>query len=291
MTFGRELYVEQDDFMEHPPKKFYRLSPGKEVRLRYGYFVTCQEVVKDAAGAVVALRCTYDPASKGGNSPDGRKVQATLHWVAAADAVPAEIRLYSHLFNRPDPGADGDVLADLNPDSLEVLTGCLVEPGLRPAPVGRGGAVRTARLFLRSIRNRSGAAGVQSDGRTARYVGEGSGGAEGSGWGEGSGRREGSGGRRPRLTLRSNGDGIVIETLRWTAREQVADHRGRHGLAEQEALHLLAAFIVQEAGLFFVLDAFGVDADAHGMAHPHHRGQSLPRAHRFPGCGQTTDRS
>jgi glutaminyl-tRNA synthetase len=136
VTFGRELYVEQDDFMENPPKKFYRLSPGKEVRLRYGYFVTCREVVKDASGAVVALRCTYDPASKGGNAPDGRKVQATLHWVAAADAVPAEVRLYSHLFNRPDPGADGDALADLNPDSLEVLTGCLVEPALASAAVG-----------------------------------------------------------------------------------------------------------------------------------------------------------
>ena len=136
LTFGRELYVEQDDFMETPPKKFYRLSPGKEVRLRYGYFVTCREVVKDSAGNVVALRCTYDPASKGGNAPDGRKVQATLHWVAATDAVPAEIRLYSHLFNRPDPGADGDALADLNPHSLEVLTGCLVEPALLTAPLG-----------------------------------------------------------------------------------------------------------------------------------------------------------
>ena len=136
LTFGRELYVEQDDFMETPPKKFYRLSPGKEVRLRYGYFVTCREVVKDSAGSVVALRCSYDPASKGGNAPDGRKVQATLHWVAATDAVPAEIRLYSHLFNRPDPGADGDALADLNPHSLEVLTGCLVEPALLTAPLG-----------------------------------------------------------------------------------------------------------------------------------------------------------
>jgi glutaminyl-tRNA synthetase len=136
VTFGRELYVEQDDFMEHPPKKFYRLSPGKEVRLRYGYFVTCQEVVKDATGTVTALRCTYDPASKGGNAPDGRKVQATLHWVAAADAVPAEIRLYAHLFNRPDPGADGDALADLNPQSLEVLTGALVEPSLSDSPIG-----------------------------------------------------------------------------------------------------------------------------------------------------------
>jgi glutaminyl-tRNA synthetase len=136
VTFGRELYVEQDDFMENPPKKFYRLSPGKEVRLRYGYLVTCREVEKDASGAVVALRCTYDPASRGGNSPDGRKVQATLHWVAAADAVSVEIRLYSHLFNRPNPGADGDALADLNPESLEVLTGCLVEPALLDALVG-----------------------------------------------------------------------------------------------------------------------------------------------------------
>ena len=136
ITFGREVYVEQDDFMEDPPRKFYRLSPGKEVRLRYGYFVTCQEAVKDDAGTVVALRCTYDPASKGGNSPDGRKVQATLHWVAAVDAVPAEIRLYSHLFNRPDPGADGDALADLNPDSLDVLSGCLMEPTLLDAPMG-----------------------------------------------------------------------------------------------------------------------------------------------------------
>jgi glutaminyl-tRNA synthetase len=136
VTFGREIYVEQDDFMEDPPKKFYRLSPGKEVRLRYGYLVTCREVVKDASGVVVALRCTYDPTSKGGNAPDGRKVQATLHWVAAADAVPAEIRLYSHLFNRPDPGANGDALADLNPESLEVLTGCLAEPALLDAPVG-----------------------------------------------------------------------------------------------------------------------------------------------------------
>ncbi|HEY0425071.1 MAG TPA: glutamine--tRNA ligase/YqeY domain fusion protein, partial [Rhodopila sp.] len=136
VTFGRELYVEQDDFMEDPPKKFYRLSPGKEVRLRYGYFVTCREVVKDVAGAVVALRCTYDPGSKGGNAPDGRKVQATLHWVAAADAVSAEIRLYAHLFNRPDPNTDGDALADLNPGSLEVLTGCLVEPSLLDAGIG-----------------------------------------------------------------------------------------------------------------------------------------------------------
>jgi glutaminyl-tRNA synthetase len=137
ITFGREIHIERDDFMENPPKKFFRLAPGREVRLRYGYFVTCREAVKNAAGEVVELRCTYDPATRGGNAPpDGRKVQATLHWVAAADAVAAEVRLYNHLFARPDPGADGDIMADLNPDSLEVLTGCLVEPALTAAPVG-----------------------------------------------------------------------------------------------------------------------------------------------------------
>ncbi len=137
ITFSRELFVERDDFMENPPKKFYRLSPGREVRLRYAYFVTCREVVKSPDGDVVELRCTYDPATKGGDAPDGRKVQATLHWVAAADAVPAEVRIYDHLFTRPDPGADGDVMADLNPESLEVLRGCLVEPTLAAAPVGQ----------------------------------------------------------------------------------------------------------------------------------------------------------
>jgi len=137
ITFGREIYIERDDFMENPPKKFFRLSPGREVRLRYGYFVTCREAVKNTAGEVVELRCTYDPATRGGNAPpDGRKVQATLHWVAAADAVAAEVRIYNHLFARPDPGADGDIMADLNPDSLEVLTGSLVEPALAAAPVG-----------------------------------------------------------------------------------------------------------------------------------------------------------
>ena len=127
IRFGRELYVERDDFMENPPKKFYRLSLGREVRLRYAYFITCREVVKDAAGEVVALRCTYDPATRGGNAPDGRKVQATLHWVSAADSVPAEVRLYNQLFLSPEPNA-GDFAADLNPRSLEVLTDCRVEP-------------------------------------------------------------------------------------------------------------------------------------------------------------------
>src|SRR5205809_4237907 len=130
IRFGRELFVERDDFMENPPKKFFRLSPGKEVRLRYAYFITCREAVKNAAGEVVELRCTYDPATRGGNTPpDGRKVQATLHWVSAADSVPAEVRLYNPLFTRPDPNA-GDFAADLNPNSLEVLPDARFEPAL-----------------------------------------------------------------------------------------------------------------------------------------------------------------
>jgi glutaminyl-tRNA synthetase len=136
IAFGRELYVERDDFMENPPKKFYRLSPGKEVRLRYAYFVTCRDVVKNEAGEVVELRCTYDPATRGGNAPDGRKVQATLHWVAAATAVNAEIRLYNPLFTRPDPGAGGDLFADLNPNSLEVLRDARLEAALAEAKIG-----------------------------------------------------------------------------------------------------------------------------------------------------------
>jgi glutaminyl-tRNA synthetase len=136
VPFAREIYVERDDFMENPPRKFYRLSPGREVRLRYAYFVTCREAVKDDTGEVVELRCTYDPATRGGNAPDGRKVQATLHWVAAANAVSAEIRLYNPLFVRPDPGADGDVFADLNPHSLEVLADCRLEPALAEAGPG-----------------------------------------------------------------------------------------------------------------------------------------------------------
>jgi glutaminyl-tRNA synthetase len=144
ITFGREIYIEQDDFMEDPPKKFFRLAPGREVRLRYGFFVTCNEIVRGPSGEIVALRCTYDPATKGGNAPDGRKVQATLHWVAAADAVTAEVRLYEQLFNRPDPGADGDVMADLNPSSMEVLRNCLLEPALASAPEGE--AVQFERL-------------------------------------------------------------------------------------------------------------------------------------------------
>ena len=136
IPFARELYVEQEDFMENPPKKFFRLSPGIEVRLRYAYFVTCKSVVKDAAGNVTELRCTYDPATKGGNAPDGRKVKATLHWVAARQSIPAEIRIYNPLFTRPDPGAGGDLMGDLNPQSLEVLNGARLEPSLADAAPG-----------------------------------------------------------------------------------------------------------------------------------------------------------
>ncbi|MGO3928381.1 glutamine--tRNA ligase/YqeY domain fusion protein [Rhodopseudomonas pseudopalustris] len=132
LHFGREIYIERDDFMENPPKKFFRLSPGNEVRLRYGYFITCREVVKDAAGEIVELRCSYDPATRGGNAPDGRKVKATMHWLSAQDAVPAEIRIYNQLFLKPAPEA-ANFAADLNPQSLEVLTGALVEPSVATA--------------------------------------------------------------------------------------------------------------------------------------------------------------
>ena len=130
--FGRELYIEQDDFMENPPKKFFRLSPGTEVRLRYAYFIKCREVVKNAAGEITELRCTYDPATKGGNAPDGRKVKATMHWLSAAQSVPAEIRMYNPLFAKPSPDA-ANFAADLNPQSLEVLKGARVEPAVAQA--------------------------------------------------------------------------------------------------------------------------------------------------------------
>ena len=130
VPFSKEFYIEQDDFMEDPPKKFFRLGPGREVRLRYAYFVTCTDVIKDDAGNVTELRCTYDPATRGGNAPDGRKVKGTLHWVSAAHAVEAEVRLYDHLFTAEEPGKGGDFLDDINPESLEVLSGCKLEPTL-----------------------------------------------------------------------------------------------------------------------------------------------------------------
>ena len=136
VPFARELWIEREDFMENPPAKFFRLAPGREVRLRNAYFVTCRDVVKNAAGEVVELRCTYDPATRGGDSPDGRRPKATLHWISSSHAVAAEVRLYDHLFTRPDPGADGDLFADLNPRSETVLQGCMVEPGLAGVPIG-----------------------------------------------------------------------------------------------------------------------------------------------------------
>jgi glutaminyl-tRNA synthetase len=129
IAFSRELYIEQDDFMENPPKKFFRLSPGNEVRLRYAYFIKCVDVVKNAAGEVLELRCTYDPATKGGNAPDGRKVKATMHWLSAARSKPAEIRIYNQLFVKPSPDAS-NFAADLNPQSLEVLNDARVEPAI-----------------------------------------------------------------------------------------------------------------------------------------------------------------
>jgi glutaminyl-tRNA synthetase len=136
IRFGRELYIERDDFQEFPPKGFYRLAPGREVRLRYAYFVTCHEVVKNAAGEVVELICTYDPETRGGDAPDGRKVRATLHWVAAAHATSAEIRLYNPLFKSAEPESDSDFIAELNPMSLETLTESLIEPALSEATPG-----------------------------------------------------------------------------------------------------------------------------------------------------------
>jgi glutaminyl-tRNA synthetase len=137
VPFSRELYIERDDFREDPPKKFFRLAPGREVRLRCAYFLTCQDVIKDASGEILELRCTYDPATRGGDAPDGRRVKATLHWVSAASALPAEVRLYDRLFTVDDPEREeGRPFTDyLNPSSLEVLTGCKVEPSLGVAAV------------------------------------------------------------------------------------------------------------------------------------------------------------
>ena len=136
VPFSKVLYIEQNDFMEDPPKKYYRLTPGKEVRFRYAYFITCQEAIKDVAGNVIELRCTYDPETKGGNSPDGRKVKGTIHWVSAEHAIDADINMYEHLFDRPDPGAEGDLIDDINPNSLTRLTGCKLEPSLANSVVG-----------------------------------------------------------------------------------------------------------------------------------------------------------
>jgi glutaminyl-tRNA synthetase len=140
IPFSRELYIERDDFMEDPPKKFYRLGPGREVRLRYAYFIKCMDVVKDPnTGEVIELHCTYDPETRGGDAPDGRKVKATLHWVSAKQSIQAEVRLYDHLFTVPDPSNErgGEDFKDcLNPRSLEVIRSCRLEPSLTEAKPG-----------------------------------------------------------------------------------------------------------------------------------------------------------
>ena len=136
IQFTRELFIEQDDFMEDPPKKFFRLAPGREVRLRYAFFITCKNVIKNEKDEILEIHCTYDPETKGGNAPDGRKVKGTIHWVAAPHAVDAEIRKYEHLFTKEIPGKDGEFLDDINPDSLQVLSNCKLEPALQNAPIG-----------------------------------------------------------------------------------------------------------------------------------------------------------
>ncbi len=198
VPFARELWIERDDFMEDPPRKFFRLAPGREVRLRSAYFVTCREVVKDADGGIVELRCTYDPATRGGDAPDGRRPKATLHWVSAAHAVPAEVRLYDHLFKDPHPGAGGrDLFEDVDPDSETVLGGCVVEPSLAELPVGADRPVRAARLLLPRPRLGARRARLQPDAHAQGHLGEAAG-ARAAGHGlTASGRR-----RRPRC-LRS----------------------------------------------------------------------------------------
>jgi len=137
VPFSKVLYIEQDDFREDPPKQYFRLSPGREVRLRYGYLVTCTSIVKNAQGEVVEVHCKHDPETKGGNTPDGRKVKGTIHWVSAQHAIDAEVRLYENLFTKENPNETEpgqDFTANLNPHSLEVLTGCKVEPSLASPP-------------------------------------------------------------------------------------------------------------------------------------------------------------
>ena len=136
VTFSKVIYIEEEDFREEPPPKFFRLSPGQEVRLRNAYFIKCLDVIKDTDGKILELRCSYDPATRGGNAPDGRKVKATLHWVSASHCLPAEVHLYDRLFNNPDPEASGDFIADINPDSLLILKNCQVESTLKDAPPG-----------------------------------------------------------------------------------------------------------------------------------------------------------
>ena len=173
VPFSRELYIERDDFMEDPPKKFFRLAPGREVRLRYGYFITCTGVVKDEAGEVVELRCTYDPETRGGQSPDGRKVKGTIHWVSASHAVEAEVRLYEHLFTSERPDEEDDFLSTLNPDSLEVVADAKVEPCLADARPGERFQFERLGYFAVDPDSGAGGAGVQPHGLAQGHLGEG----------------------------------------------------------------------------------------------------------------------
>ena len=136
IPFSRELYIEHGDFLLDPPKKFFRLAPGREVRLRYAYFITCTEVIQNNQGEIVELRCTYDPETKGGNAPDGRKVKGTLHWVSASHAIDAEVRIYDHLFKTGEPSIGDDLATELSPNSLEILENCKMEPCLIDQSLG-----------------------------------------------------------------------------------------------------------------------------------------------------------
>ena len=197
IPFSREIWVERDDFMEDPSRRFHRLRPGREVRLRYAYFITCVGVEKDADGEPVLLRCTYDPETRGGDAPDGRRVRGTIHWVSAAHAMPAEIRLYDHLFSVPEPGAEGDFLDDVNPGSLVVLKDCRLEPSLAPAR-RCAGAVRAPGLFPPGRRIAPWPPGLQPGRGAPRF--------------------------RGRRSRQRGGDG---EDTRLFPRQDRTDHRGR----------------------------------------------------------------
>ncbi len=175
LPFSREIYIEQDDFREDPPKKFFRLSPGKEIRLKHAYYIRCDEVVKDAQGSITELRCTYDPESRGGGTKDGRKVLGTSHWVSAAHAVDAEVRLYDKLLSVPDPAAEKeqkDFKEYLNPASLEILKDCKVEPGLAVASPASCFQFLRQGYFCVDADSAPGNAGLQPQRHPARLLGQ-----------------------------------------------------------------------------------------------------------------------
>ena len=172
VPFSKVLYIEQDDFRETPPPRYFRLYPGNEVRLRYAYFIKCSHVVKDASGQVSEIHATYDPATHGGDAPDGRKVKSTIHWVSAPHAIPAEFRMYDRLFTKPDPEeGEDDFLDCLNPKSLELLTG-YVEPGLGCHPGPRPLSIRTPGIFLHRPRLNRNKTGLQFNRFTQGFLGK-----------------------------------------------------------------------------------------------------------------------